>query len=365
MDTERFTMGDYIDASIELAYNNLHRMPELLEPLLACCTKQLRRICIVASGSSYNAAQIALPFMQACLPNYELRVIPPFSFVHYELSWRNTARDDELILVLSQSGLSTNALEALDALAQAGLPTLCITANPQADVMRHAKTVIDYGAGEELVGYVTKGVCLLSVYLMSFAAVLAHQDERLADIYQALEVADVLRLSSYDFVDAHLLELTNMQVAYVMGAGPTWGVALEGALKIGETVHVPSPSFELEEFIHGPNLQLIPSYHCLFFDPGDTSSKRVTQIWQASSEVTKYAYLLTPHRELAGHTQVLVAPLSFDARCASLVYLPFVQVLSYRVSEARGGTLQHPLLRKFKKVAAAKTEHFINFDMDD
>ena len=52
------------------------------------------------------------------------------------------------------------------------------------------------------------------------------------------------------------------------------GVALEGALKIGETVHVPSPAYEVEEFIHGPNLQLTPGYTLFFFDAGDAAGER-------------------------------------------------------------------------------------------
>ena len=107
------TMLDYI-----------HQTPAVLEKLLRdsetqtaaltdlLCSRPWRILRLVASGSSGNAAWCARPMLRRLL-GMEVLVTPPHSFVHHE----NTPADDELVLVISQSGYSTNALAALELLA--------------------------------------------------------------------------------------------------------------------------------------------------------------------------------------------------------------------------------------------------------
>ncbi|MBY4797880.1 SIS domain-containing protein [Collinsella sp. AGMB00827] len=358
----RLTMWDYIVEAPGVALNNLGRSDELLEPLFwAMGSAAPARIWIVASGSSQHAALIALPFMRSCLPSVDVKVIPPSTFMYYD----HEVEAEDIVFVVTQSGLSTNAIEALDFVHARGWQTICVTANPHADAREHAENVIDYGAGEELVGYVTKGVVTLAVFFMMLAAKLGGCSERLQEIEQVIRTSEDVRSQAVAFFESHMKDLTSMSVAYFMGAGPTWGVAAEGALKMGETVHIPSPLYELEEFIHGPNLQLTPAYTAFFFDAPDGASDRCCQIWRATAEVTDRAYLLTTRPELAAELGVLAVPELPSADLASLAFLPAIQTLSFLVSDALGSTKQHPLIRRFKAIAAAKTETFVNYDRDD
>lgn len=42
-----------------------------------------------------------------------------------------------------------------------------------------------------------------------------------------------------------------------------------------------------------------------------------------------------------------------------------VQLLSFIISDDLHTIYQHPLLKEFKAIAAAKTENFVNYDGDD
>ena len=359
------TMRDYIEEAPGVARVNLSRWNELTQPAADLCAvlpgSLPRNIWLIASGSSHNAACIARPFMESCLgSNVRLHVVTPFTFVHYE----HDVHIDDLALVISQSGFSTNALEALRSL---GRPAVCVTGNVAADAADHADTIIDYGVGEEEVGYVTKGVTTLALFLMLVAVRLSGKTERLAELVHALDAADAVRKSSYDFVDAHFKALTSMSSCYCCAAGGTMGVAFEGALKIGETVHVPSVAYEVEEYIHGPNLQLTPNHTVFFFDANDDASARMAQIYRATREVTDRGFLVTGNTAFAedGNALVLPAKLIPTSDTAGLAYLPFVQLVSFLVSDALGSTKQHPLLRRFKAIAASKTEHWVNLDGDE
>lgn len=361
-EVRKMTMLDYVRETPFVARDNVLRHVELVAPLIETCEGVApSRITIVASGSSYNASLCALPFMRSCLPDCDVRVVNPFTFVNYEHSFCA----DELIVVVTQSGLSTNAIEALDYLRSKGIRAICLTGNVDADAAEHADITIDYGVGIELVGYVTKGVTTLALFFMLFAVELSGKTERLSELENAIEVSEAVATSTKALYCRNQKELTSMSVCYCMGAGNTLGVASEGALKIGETVHIPSPVYEVEEFIHGPNLQLTPAYTALFFDAGDKSSDRVKLVWRATREVTDRTYLVTCDESMSGLEGTLVVPKCMSPETASLAYLPFVQLISHYVSEDLGSTKQHPLLRRFKKVAASKTENFVNYDEDE
>lgn len=359
----KMTMLDYIDEAPSVARANIIRRDELVGPVVELCKNEVpRRIVLVASGSSYNACVCALPFMRSCLgAACALHLVTPFTFTHYE---RGLSPDD-LVLVVTQSGLSTNAIEALDALRDRGARAICLTGNVESDVCEHADAVIDYGVGEELVGYVTKGVTTLTVFLMLLAMRFGACGERVGEISGALDVAEAVRAEADPFFERHIKRFTSMDVCYCCGTEPTRGVTREGALKIGETVHIPCPAYEVEEYIHGPNLQLTPAYTCLFFDAGDEASTRVERVWRATCEVTDGAFLVTPRSLAESDARALITPPLPTPEVASLAYLPLVQLLSYRASTALGGTRQHPLMKRFKAVAAAKTGHFVNYDEDD
>lgn len=378
--SRRWTMGDYIAQAPEVARANIDRCDELLAPLLVCCPQGApERIRLVASGSSFNACQCIMPFMRSCLPQTPIRLVTPHRFMYYEPE----VAPGELVMVVTQSGMSTNALAALDVLRARGERSICLCGNVDADARNHADVLIDWGVGEELVGYVTKGVTTLALFLGLLACRLGNCAQRMADLARAVEVSDAVRRSAESFFERHEKELTSMSVCYCVAPWMAQGVACEGALKIGETVHIPSAAYEVEEFIHGPNLQLTPAYTLLFFDAGDAASARTRQIWRAAREVSDRAFLITcedaslgaasgdaaasPAELLAlrDDPHVLVVPRVSDPTLASLAYLPFVQTLSYRASAALGSAKQHPLLRRFKACVSAKSEGFVNYDGDE
>ena len=168
-----------------------------------------------------------------------------------------------------------------------------------------------------------------------------------------------------NFIQLHYKEFSSMSWVYSCGAGANYGTALESALKMGETIHIPSCCYEIEEYIHGPNLQLTPQYNVIFFDGNDGASRRVEQVYKATRKVSNRAYLISNNPQLSSDDHVLSLSDTVSSELCPLVYLPFVQLLSFIVSNDLHSIYQHPLLKEFKAIAAAKTENFVNYDGDD
>lgn len=354
----KLTMMDYIEETPSVLQYNIQHREELLKPLFDYIQdKAITQLILVASGSSYNACYVARAFLLKCL-DISVRILTPYTFTYYEHHFNG----NDLIIVISQSGLSTNAIEALKKAKSLDYYTVCLTGNKNSDVKDYADLTIEYGVGEELVGYVTKGVTTLALYLCLFAIEYTKKEKYIAELEKVVKLNQEMIEKSKQFIQNHFKSFSSMHQCYVCGAGANYGTALEGALKIGETIHVPSHCYEIEEYIHGPNLQLTPSYTVIFFDGNDKASKRVQQVYLATKKVTDHCFMISNTYQ---DEHVLSLSEQVIEELSSLVYLPFVQILSFEISNSLKSVYQHPLLKEFKKIASAKTENFVNYDEDD
>ena len=160
------TMFDYINSSTELIEENLKKRIALTETMVNEYIKgPYHNITIVASGSSNNAAQCARLYMEKVL-KCKVTVISPFEFIHAE----HSVASDEMVIAVSQSGYSVNTMEALKFINdKLNRKAIVLTGDLNSDIVSVADMAVDFGVGEETVGYVTKGVIALSLYLMLFA----------------------------------------------------------------------------------------------------------------------------------------------------------------------------------------------------
>ena len=358
---EKFTMQDYINEVPQTMHDNMKRAKELVSPLIEYIgDRQVNKITLVASGSSYNACHCAQPFMEKYL-GIDVKVVAPFTFANYGYD----VMENNLVLVVTQSGLSTNAIEALKKLHSIDHDAVCLTGNPGNDVKDHSDLVIDYGVGEELVGYVTKGVTALCLFLMLFTCVYTKKMELIESLEKTIDLNEQMIEKTEKFVTKHYKHFTGMSQCYFCASQANYGTALEGALKIGETVHIPTGAYETEEYIHGPNLQLTPSYSVIIFDNNDHTSARNYRIYLGTRAVTDHCFLISGNPDYKEDDHVLYLETDVQAELLPLVYLPFVQLASYMVSTDLKSIFQHPLLKQFKALADAKTANFVNYDGDD
>ena len=359
-------MDTYIKESKEALEKMLRRPDETAKELVDLyLAQEYRKIKIIASGSSYHAALCARYYMEEML-QAEVEVETPFSFVHYGQC------ETAFHFVISQSGRSTNAIEALDRLRKEGKAAIGITGDTKSVYREHCDHILDYGVGEETVGYVTKGVVTLTLYLDLFALGAALRQNRItckAREAQLLKLRDItacypeVYAQAQAFIDENFRLLTSMHQAYVLGNHTAYGIAAEAALKIGETICIPASAHESEEFLHGPNLQLTPTYTVFVIDAHDATSARSRQIYEAVSAVCErcfYIGLEEPHADsgqvdAAGEgaqecdrRKLLIAQ-EVDHNLLPFVYLQVFQLISYRVTESLHRWEKHPTLRWFRE----------------
>lgn len=354
------TMLTYVEETPAQLAANLENREALVGGLVdAYVEGGYRNVWIVACGSSSNASNCAKPFMMKYL-GVDVQVVPPNTFVAY----KDKLADDDFVFVISQSGCSTNSIDALDKLRAMGRKAIGLTGNLESDFKGHADILVDYGVGVELVGYVTKGVTTLAEFLMLFALEAgakkglvddATHDALIAELGKCPERHIAFQKQVHEFYERNRAALTSMTVAYSCGFAQGYGIATEAALKIGETIQIPSFAYEAEEFNHGPNLQLTPNYTLFFIDDLGSTSARIIQLAQASRSVTDRVFVVTNSPEV-DDAHALRLPSGIEEPLLMPLYvLPLFQILAYRVTTDLHKWEKHPLFEGFRKICDSKT----------
>ena len=246
------TMLDYIADCPEFIRNNVADSAALTKPLVdEYVNGGYKNIWIVACGSSSNGSLCARQFIRRHL-KCEVKIVTPFHFVSSE----NDFSETDMVVVVSQSGYSLNALDAIKVIEAKGRRCIGLTGDVNSDLGKVCDVVANYGVGRETVAYVTRGVTTLALFFMLFAVEAAVRlgiktaAEGEAVKQQLLKAADInaaVQAQTPSFIKEHYRQLSGMTNAYVCGVGANLGTASEGALKFGETVSIPTAVYEVEE----------------------------------------------------------------------------------------------------------------------
>ena len=307
-------MLDYVQLAHVRMGENLERSSELVAQLVDIFQSgSFDALRIVASGSSRHAADCTRDFLQDTL-QMQVSVVTPEAFVDFEHTYPQHA----LNIAVSQSGYSTNTIAALDYMRAHDMAAVALTANVEAPIKEHADIVLDYGVGVESVDFVTLGVEVLVEYLVLFG------------IYGG------------------------QAPAMGVGNGPNYGVAEEAALKLSETIKIPAMHHEGEEFVHGPEMQIVPGY-LVFIVDDPQGSERLANIADALSNVTAKTVLLTAHPKGRAHEVVVpqVAPL-----LSAIPNLVFFQTIAAIIAERLKSWDVHPYLDAVSKQMEVKAEGY-------
>lgn len=361
---ESKTMMDYIASCPEFIRTNVAESRKLTAPVVdEYVNGGYKNIWIVACGSSFNGSLCARQFVRKHL-QCEIRIVPPFTFAVSEHDFSET----DMVIVVSQSGYSLNALDAVEIIREKGRRAIGLTGDLDSDLAKACDVAANYGVGKETVAYVTRGVTTLALFFMLFATEAAEKlglktareaDKLKKQLLAAADINEKVQASWPAFLKRHYQKLSGMTKAYVCGVGANMGTACEGALKFGETISIPSAAYEAEEYIHGPNIQMTPAY-CVFLIDGGSGTKRIHRIYEGTRIITSNAYLITNCPEYREDQNTFYVECSLPEEITPLCYLPVFQITAFRITEDLSRWIKHPLQRKMEKFVSSKSANYEN-----
>jgi len=210
---------------------------------------------ITGSGTSYHAG-LASQYALSNLTGLISTALPASEF-HYWIPPRITKKT--LVMAISQSGESSDVLQASDAALQRGMSLLAVTNTLDSSLARKADYCIFPRSGKEIAIPATKTYVaqLMSIFMFSVELALRNREKNeLAEIRQSLYRAPQILEDTLGFLESQIQEAAerfkDKLAVFLLGSGPNYATALEGALKLKESCRVFAEGFATREFLHGP-----------------------------------------------------------------------------------------------------------------
>ena len=308
----------------------------------------LERVAIVGCGTSYHAGLLGKDAIE------RLARIPVEVAVASEYRYADPIVDEKtLVVAITQSGETTDTLAAVEAARDFGGRVLAVTNTQGSLITREADAVLLTKAGPEICVASTKTflaqVAALDLLALELARTRDTVPERELlklgrDLRRAPEkVEETLGLLEGRVEEAaHVFE--GARCALFLGRGPSYPVALEGALKLKEISYLPAEGYPAGEMKHGP-IALVDE-NCPVVAVLGEGLVREKTLSNVEETLARGAHVLTIAREddkAARRISRVVLPIPDAPEMLDALVLSVpLQLLAYRVAKNRGLDVDKP-----------------------
>ena len=216
--------------------------------------RQIRRIHIVACGSAYHTGVTGKYVLEG------LARIPVEVDLASEFRYRNPIlEENDLVIVISQSGETADTLAALREAKARGIKVLAIVNVVGSSIAREADCVAYTWAGPEIAVATTKAYStqLLVQYLLAlkFAQARGHlSQEKMKELTADLEALPgqiTALLAHQEKVQKFANRYLAAEHVFFIGRGIDYAISLEGSLKLKEISYIHSEAYAAGELKHG------------------------------------------------------------------------------------------------------------------
>jgi glutamine---fructose-6-phosphate transaminase (isomerizing) len=310
--------------------------------------RDLRRIVIVACGTSYHAGLIGRYAIE------EWARVPVEMDIASEYRYRNpVVGPGDLVVGITQSGETADTLAAMRLAREAGATVLTITNIMGSQATRDADAVLYTRAGLEI------GVAATKTFVAQVAAMYL-LGLRLAELRQALPPARVAELvaemkalpskveetlaMTEEPVRAVADALSDREFFLYLGRHIGLPVCLEGALKLKEISYIPTDAYAAGEMKHGPIALLDESTPVICVA---TDSPVLEKVLSNVEEVRARGAETIAVATAGGERAAEVADRTIEVAPTDWILQPIVailplQLLAYDIARARGLNVDQP-----------------------
>ena len=220
----------------------------------AAYLNSFNKIYIVACGTAYHAGLVGKYYIEKLA-----RVLVEVD-VASEFRYRDPIVDEKtLLIVVSQSGETSDTLAALKESKRRGAKTLAITNVVGSSIAREADQVVYTWAGPEIAvastkAYTTQLVLffMLALYMAEIKRNIAPErvEKLVAQLQQIpTQVSEIL--SDVDPIKTFAKQYGFNEDVFYIGRGLDYAVSLEGALKLKEISYIHAEAYAAGELKHG------------------------------------------------------------------------------------------------------------------
>ena len=226
------------------------RIPQLTDEVL----RSIGTVHLVGCGTAMHAGMVGKAAIET------LARVPAEVDIASEFRYRDPILNpNDLVIIISQSGETSDTLAALKLAKSRGVPVLAIVNVVGSSIARAADYMLYTYAGPEIAVASTKAYMVQLCVLYLFALRLAYARGRLsaaetrrytAQLLRAPEVVRA-RLADCEQIKYLASRYMNTQSCFFIGRGFDYSLSLEGSLKLKEISYVHSDAYAAGELKHG------------------------------------------------------------------------------------------------------------------
>jgi glucosamine--fructose-6-phosphate aminotransferase (isomerizing) len=304
-------------------------------------SKHYEMIYITGSGTSYHVG-LAGQYALSILTKLAASLIPASEFPLWIplVITRKT-----LLIAISQSGESSDILAAAKAALDRKMDILAITNTPRSSLTRISQHTLLTLAGEERAVTATKTYVsqLIAISLLSLG--LAMQQESgavdLVQLRRKLFTVPDLIAKVLNLIDIQVRQLadiySNKNFFFLLGSGPNYATALEGALKLKEACNIFAEGFASREFLHGPIQLVDEKTPLLIIVPADEINGSLSLIESLRKFGAPVIAISDKENKLKKvSAEVICVPEGFPKVFSPILYVIPLQLFAYYSSVVRG-----------------------------
>ncbi len=333
------TLAHYLDPAGPV----VRRLGVGLRPALA----KASRLTISACGTAFYAGMVGKYWFE------KLGRIAVEIDVASELRYRDPVYSENgVALFVSQSGETADTLAALRDAKSKGQITIAVVNVAESSIAREADIVLPTYAGPEIGVASTKAFTCQLAALAAFAIAagvargnLSAEDEK--ELCACLletprHIAEFLKQEPAIKLVAE--EIAKARDVLYMGRGPSYPLALEGALKLKEISYIHAEGYAAGEMKHGPIALIDGAVPIVVIAPHDSHfEKTISNMQEVMARGGKV--LLISDREgieKAGKVWASITVPTTNAFITPLLYAIPVQLLAYYAAIAKGTDVDQP-----------------------
>ncbi len=306
------------------------------------------RLTISACGTAFYAGMVGKYWFE------KLARLPVDADVASELRYRDPVYPkDGAALFVSQSGETADTLAALREAKAHGQTTIAIVNVAESSIAREADIVLPTFAGPEIGVASTKAFTCQLAALASFAiaagvarGTLSEDDEKrlcAALLATPRHIAEFLKQEpKIEILGQEIAKATD--VLY-MGRGPSFPLALEGALKLKEISYIHAEGYAAGEMKHGPIALIDETVPVIVIAPHDALFEKTVSNMQEVMARGGKVLLISDAAGIARAGDAVWATIQVpeaDPFLAPLLYAIPIQLLAYHAAVAKGTDVDQP-----------------------
>ena len=243
--TAKNCINEYVDSLKQDI--NIYNFP--IEP------KKINKIVLIGCGTAYHSCLVAKYWLEE-LTSIETEIDIASEFRYRKLKFNS----NNLYIFVSQSGETADTAAALDICKKNNVKTCSVVNNVESTIARNSDWVLPIHAGPEIGVASTKAFLgqLFVLYILSLKISRIREDisqksyeENIKDL---LKMPDAIAesLKSENNIQAMAKEFLEAKGSMFLGRGPSFPIALEGALKLKELSYLHAEGYPAGEMKHGP-----------------------------------------------------------------------------------------------------------------